>query len=109
MTTPDEARGARREVPLLYGEPPGGFTPDRSRTFAEVLAVWEREVAVSREICAGRSLDDTGRLGPAEAAAVNGEDVVSPRWILVHLIEEYARHNGHTDLIRERVDGVTGS
>ena len=32
----------------------------------------------------------------------------SLRWILCHLIEEYARHNGHADLIREAVDGVTG-
>ena len=30
------------------------------------------------------------------------------RWILVHMIEEYARHNGHADLIRERIDGATG-
>jgi Protein of unknown function (DUF664) len=30
------------------------------------------------------------------------------RWIYVHLIEEYARHNGHADLIRERIDGTTG-
>lgn len=30
------------------------------------------------------------------------------RWIFVHMIEEYARHNGHADLIRERIDGVTG-
>jgi len=36
-----------------------------------------------------------------------GQDV-SLRWIYVHLIEEYARHNGHADLIRERIDGVTG-
>ena len=32
----------------------------------------------------------------------------SLRWILVHLIEEYARHNGHADLLRESIDGVTG-
>jgi hypothetical protein len=32
----------------------------------------------------------------------------SLRWILVHMIEEYARHNGHADLIRERIDGATG-
>ncbi|MDX6330562.1 MAG: hypothetical protein QOI83_2945, partial [Streptomycetaceae bacterium] len=30
------------------------------------------------------------------------------RWILLHMIEEYARHNGHADLIRESVDGLTG-
>lgn len=32
----------------------------------------------------------------------------SVRWIYVHMIEEYARHNGHADLLRERIDGVTG-
>ena len=37
-----------------------------------------------------------------------GEGVFSLRWILVHMIEEYARHNGHADLIRESIDGVTG-
>jgi uncharacterized damage-inducible protein DinB len=31
------------------------------------------------------------------------------RWILIHMIEEYARHNGHADLIRESIDGVTGT
>jgi hypothetical protein len=33
---------------------------------------------------------------------------VSLRWVLTHMIEEYARHNGHADLLRERIDGVTG-
>jgi uncharacterized damage-inducible protein DinB len=32
----------------------------------------------------------------------------SLRWVLVHMIEEYARHNGHADLVRERIDGATG-
>ncbi|WP_456599445.1 DinB family protein [Blastococcus sp. SYSU DS0616] len=36
------------------------------------------------------------------------EDAFSLRWILLHLIEEYARHNGHADLIREALDGATG-
>ena len=47
----------------------------------------------------GRALDGTGRF--------MGQDV-SLRWIYVHLIEEYARHNGHADLLRERIDGITG-
>jgi hypothetical protein len=34
---------------------------------------------------------------------------MSCRWMLMHLIEEYARHNGHADLLRERIDGQTGS
>ena len=33
---------------------------------------------------------------------------MSVRWVFVHMIEEYARHNGHADLIRERIDGRTG-
>lgn len=37
----------------------------------------------------------------------NGQRI-SLRWILCHLIEEYARHNGHSDLLRESIDGVTG-
>ena len=33
---------------------------------------------------------------------------ISVRWTLVHMIEEYARHNGHADLLREAIDGTTG-
>jgi hypothetical protein len=33
---------------------------------------------------------------------------VSLRWVLVHMVEEYARHNGHADLLRERIDGAIG-
>ena len=36
------------------------------------------------------------------------QERVSLRWILTHMIEEYARHNGHADLIRESIDGQTG-
>jgi hypothetical protein len=36
-------------------------------------------------------------------------DFHSLRWIYVHMIEEYARHNGHADLLRERIDGATGA
>ena len=35
-------------------------------------------------------------------------NTISLRWVYVHMIEEYARHNGHADLIRERIDGATG-
>ncbi|MEY4340164.1 MAG: hypothetical protein RLZ14_2014 [Actinomycetota bacterium] len=37
-----------------------------------------------------------------------GQGPVNLRWVLVHLVEEYARHNGHADLLRERIDGTTG-
>ena len=40
--------------------------------------------------------------------APDGRGRFSLRWILLHMIEEYARHNGHADLIRESIDGQTG-
>jgi uncharacterized damage-inducible protein DinB len=39
----------------------------------------------------------------------NGGTPYSARWVYTHMVEEYARHNGHADLIRERIDGATGS
>ena len=40
--------------------------------------------------------------------AASAERQVSLRWIMIHMIEEYARHNGHADLLRERIDGAVG-
>jgi uncharacterized damage-inducible protein DinB len=63
------------------------------------LAAFESQCDVSRENAAANDLDDTGlRRGEA----------VSLRWIYTHMIEEYARHNGHADLLRELVDGAVG-
>ncbi|CAM5452012.1 mini-circle uncharacterized 19.1 kDa protein [Streptomyces spiroverticillatus] len=74
---------------------------------AQALDTWRATVDRNRALAAAASLDAPGRLPDAEAAMA-GTDTVSLRWILVHMIEEYARHNGHADLIRERIDGVTG-
>ena len=72
----------------------------------ELFAIWERSVARSQtiidEAIADRGLDGQARVGWP------GEEPPSLRWVLVHLIEEYARHNGHADLLREAVDGETG-
>jgi uncharacterized damage-inducible protein DinB len=64
------------------------------------FAAFERRCALSRERAAGRDLDETftSRRGRT----------ISLRWIYVHMIEEYARHNGHADLLREAIDGTTG-
>jgi hypothetical protein len=61
------------------------------------LAAFHASADRSRAAMAGRSLD----------SLVPGEPV-SLRWVYQHMIEEYARHNGHADLLRERIDGVTG-
>ncbi len=79
--------------------PDGGFELAEGATLRDALATWRAEIDCAREQCAGRALDSTGRF--------MGQDV-SLRWIYVHLIEEYARHNGHADLLRERVDGTVG-
>jgi uncharacterized damage-inducible protein DinB len=72
----------------------------------ELRALWAAAVEQSRRDLATASA--SGGLG--QLAARPWADGRSPslRWILVHLIEEYARHNGHADLLREAVDGETG-
>jgi uncharacterized damage-inducible protein DinB len=67
---------------------------------AEAWESWHREVAHAREVYAG--LDDLG------AGTSYGDDRAEVRDIIVHMIEEYARHVGHADFLRERIDGRTG-
>ena len=69
------------------------------------FATFAEEVRLARAATEGRSLDETfvARRAPRQGLAI------SLRWIYVHMIEEYARHNGHADLLRERIDGVTGA
>ncbi len=43
-----------------------------------------------------------------DQVAASAKVQVSLRWIMIHMIEEYARHNGHADLLRERIDGAVG-
>ncbi|MGW6599046.1 DinB family protein [Streptomyces sp. NPDC055036] len=85
-----------------------GFALEDGRGLDEAMAVWRTEIARGRELVAAASLDDSGRLSEQDAGIV-GDVGVSLRWIMVHMIEEYARHNGHADLIRERIDGVAGA
>ncbi|WP_128376267.1 DinB family protein [Streptomyces cavernae] len=75
-------------------------TPDQLHT------MWREAVARSRSLVE-EALATGGLEQPARRARANGW-TPSLRWILCHLIEEYARHNGHADLIRESVDGLTG-
>ena len=68
---------------------------------AEAFAAWEEQCDRARALTAAApSLDVTGDR--------DGQGTFSLRWVLVHMIEEYARHNGHADLMRERIDGATG-
>ncbi|MET8419246.1 DinB family protein [Streptomyces sp. NPDC005134] len=69
---------------------------------AQLLATYEKQCAEYRELVAGLDLE-------AEAALPIGDGRhVTLRWVLMHLVEEIARHNGHIDILRELADGVTG-
>jgi uncharacterized damage-inducible protein DinB len=72
----------------------------------ELLALWQEAVARSRSL-ATKALAEGGLDRLARRTWPDGQ-APSLRWIVVHMIEEYARHNGHADLLRESVDGLTG-
>jgi uncharacterized damage-inducible protein DinB len=72
----------------------------------ELRALWAGAVQRTRGLVA-EALADGGLDRPAQRSWSDGR-APSLRWILVHMIEEYARHNGHADLLRESVDGSTG-
>jgi hypothetical protein len=91
--------------PLYYSDEDrdGEFHRLDEAATAEAFDTWRAEVAHARKLAAGHSLDDIGsRMRRGE------REEYSLRWIYIHMIEEYARHNGHADLIRERIDGATG-
>jgi uncharacterized damage-inducible protein DinB len=72
----------------------------------QLHAIWQENVERSRTCLAGAlAQGDMGQ--PAKRTKQDGR-AISLRWILSHMIEEYARHNGHADLIRESLDGQTG-
>ena len=72
----------------------------------QLLALWQAAVDRSRALVAEALAD--GGLGRLAQRTWPDGTAPSLRWILVHMIEEYARHNGHADLLRESVDGQTG-
>jgi hypothetical protein len=97
---------AGEETPHHFGDGDdwdAGFrdaTPDLP-SIAEAWSSWREEVGFAeRFVDSCPDLDRTGIMGDGQP--------VSLRAVLVHMIEEYARHCGHADLIRERIDGRVG-
>jgi hypothetical protein len=97
---------AGEDAPPLFSsdsDPDGAFdgAAADSALVAHAWTAWRDEVAFADEfVAAARDLEVTGHdrwRGPT-----------SLRWVLVHMVEEYARHNGHADLLRERIDGAVG-
>ena len=83
--------------PIYYSDerPEGDIEDVDDPSPAAVVAAYREELERCRAATAGVPLDQ-----------LVGEQSV--RWIYLHMIEEYARHNGHADLLRERIDGATG-
>ncbi|MEU3273283.1 DinB family protein [Saccharomonospora sp. NPDC006951] len=76
----------------------GTFTVTDDETLADVIAEYERASLRSREIAARFDLDDTKE--------IPGEGTISMRWTLLAMIEEFARHAGHGDILREQIDNA---
>jgi uncharacterized damage-inducible protein DinB len=75
----------------------------RTATRSEAYAAWEAEVGRSRQIeAAAPSLDVIGHVA-------RWDEDVSLRLVMVHVLLEYARHNGHADFLREAIDGTVGA
>lgn len=81
------------------GDPDGDFHPPPEATLADALKAFWAEAEAADRVYEGMALDEIEHHDRA---------FYSVRWVLVHLIEEYARHCGHADLIREAIDGQTG-
>jgi hypothetical protein len=82
------------------GRPDADFRIEEDESVESVLGFYRAEIEESRRIvAAAESLD---------VRAVDVDRPVTLRWILIHMIEETARHVGHADLLRETTDGQTG-
>jgi hypothetical protein len=79
--------------------PGGAFVPLDEANWEDDLDVWRAECDAGRRVAESHSLDDYG---------IWRDKHVTLRSIYFHMIQEYARHNGHADLIRELEDGVVG-
>jgi uncharacterized damage-inducible protein DinB len=100
-----DARFAGNDVTEYYRRPDdreAEWTELASATLDQVVADFEHACETSDELARGHDLDETVRRPGAN------REPVDLRWIYLHMIEEYARHCGHADIIRELIDGTTG-
>jgi len=97
-------RVAEENVGFLYSseeDPDGEFDHVDSADAERDLATYREEIAMARKAVANRDLDEV------IYHSHRGVEM-NLRWVYTHMIEEYARHNGHADLLRQCIDGSTG-
>ncbi|MFF5171265.1 DinB family protein [Micromonospora sp. NPDC000089] len=100
-------RAVDQDVPVLYDDPEDEDADFNALVDADPesdFATFTAEVAAAREAVAGLPLEQVLRRPRLDGTPEHR----NLRWAYLHMIEEYARHNGHADLLRERLDGVTG-
>ncbi len=95
-------RPSSEVTPIYYSDEDeeGDFENLDSASTASVFETYNETISEIKNALVDVDLDQTFD---------NGGTPYSARWVYTHMIEEYARHNGHADLIRERIDGATGS
>jgi uncharacterized damage-inducible protein DinB len=93
-------------TPLYWSDaaPDGDFDEVADADAAGDFATYQAEVEAARAVMTGRGYDETFVSRHRDGT----EEVIDLRALMLHMIEEYARHNGHADLLRECVDGTTG-
>jgi hypothetical protein len=94
---------AAEEMRTIFGEDmdwEAAFRDVATADIDEAFGIWRTECDHSRVLVAAA--------GSLETRGYRGGEWFSLRYVLTHMIEEYARHNGHADLLRERLDGSTG-
>ncbi|MFI6576547.1 DinB family protein [Nocardiopsis sp. NPDC050513] len=87
------------DAPYSEDDPDAEFRIGAERPLDELLDEYDAQCARSREITARLELGTTARSAQTQATL---------RWVLLHMVEETARHNGHLDVLRELADGATG-
>ena len=88
--------------PWTDESPDQEFIDGAEQPLAEILAGYEEQARVTDAIVADLDLD------ARSATPISTGEHPTLRWVILHLIEENARHNGHLDILREMADGVTG-
>ncbi len=85
---------------ILDKDPDAEFRLGNTTPLSQLITDYQAQCEISRELVAKRDLDDV--------VSTPGGNEFSVRWVILHMIEETARHVGHLDLIREQLDGLTG-
>lgn len=87
-------------APWTDEDPDADFRIEPDETTQQIIDLYHQECEKSRQIVGAASLDDVAKHEKRAGFSL--------RWILVHMIEETARHNGQVDILREMIDGTTG-